>query len=51
MEELGKVPKELKGSATLYVEQHYELYPDILVFNSLVIFYCIKKPALLSSIL
>jgi hypothetical protein len=25
MEELGKVPKELKGSATLSVEQHYEL--------------------------
>jgi hypothetical protein len=23
--ELEKVPKELKGSATLYVEQHYEL--------------------------
>jgi hypothetical protein len=25
MEELEKVPKELKGSATLWVEQHYEL--------------------------
>ena len=25
MEELEKVPKELKGSATLYVEQQYEL--------------------------
>ena len=25
MEELEKVPKELKGSATLYVQQHYEL--------------------------
>jgi hypothetical protein len=25
MEELEKVPKELKGSATLLVEQHYEL--------------------------
>jgi hypothetical protein len=25
MEELEKIPKELKGSATLYVEQHYEL--------------------------
>jgi hypothetical protein len=25
MEELEIVPKELKGSATLYVEQHYEL--------------------------
>jgi hypothetical protein len=25
MEELKKVPKDLKGSATLYVEQQYEL--------------------------
>jgi hypothetical protein len=25
VEELEKVPKELKGSATLYVEQQYEL--------------------------
>jgi hypothetical protein len=25
MEELEKVPKELKGSATLYVEQQYEI--------------------------
>jgi hypothetical protein len=25
MEELEKVPKELKGSTTLFVEQHYEL--------------------------
>jgi hypothetical protein len=25
MEELEKVPKELKRSATLYVQQHYEL--------------------------
>jgi hypothetical protein len=25
MEELEKVPKELKGSTTLLVEQHYEL--------------------------
>jgi hypothetical protein len=25
MEELGKVPKELKGYATLYVEKHYEV--------------------------
>jgi hypothetical protein len=25
MEELEKIPKELKGSATLYVEQHYQL--------------------------
>ena len=27
MEELEKVPKELKGSATLKVEQQYELLP------------------------
>jgi hypothetical protein len=25
MEELKKVPKELKGTAALYLEQHYEL--------------------------
>ena len=25
MEELEKVPKEVKGTATLYVEQQYEL--------------------------
>jgi hypothetical protein len=25
MEELEKIPEELKGSATLYVEPHYEL--------------------------
>jgi hypothetical protein len=25
MEELEKVPKELKGTASLYVEQQYEL--------------------------
>jgi hypothetical protein len=25
MKELEKIPKELKGSATLWVEQHYEL--------------------------
>jgi hypothetical protein len=25
MEKLEKVPKELKGSTTLYMEQHYEL--------------------------
>ena len=32
MEELEKVPKELKGSATLQVEQHYELTstPEVL---------------------
>ena len=33
MEELEKVPKELKGSATLQVEQQYELnqYPTELM--------------------
>jgi hypothetical protein len=33
MEELEKVPQELKGSATLQVEQHYELTstPEILI--------------------
>jgi hypothetical protein len=32
MEELEKIPKELKGSATLYVEQHYEIIstPELL---------------------
>ena len=30
MEELEKVPKELKGSATLLVEQQYELPPELM---------------------
>jgi hypothetical protein len=34
MEELEKVPKELKGTATLSVEQQYEL-PSTLEFFSL----------------
>jgi hypothetical protein len=40
MEELEKVPKELKGSATLYVEQQYELTssPELLSLADL----CIK---------
>jgi hypothetical protein len=29
MEKLEKVPKELKGSATLYVEQQYELLVSV----------------------
>jgi hypothetical protein len=38
MEELEKVPKELKGSATLYVEQHYELTntPELLTLAAYV---------------
>jgi hypothetical protein len=38
MEELEKVPKELKGSATLYVEQHYELTrtPELLTLSAYV---------------
>jgi hypothetical protein len=39
MEELEKVPKELKGSATLELEQHYNQYPGI--FDSSCI--CIKR--------
>jgi hypothetical protein len=38
MEELEKVSKELKGSATLYVEQHYELTstPELLTLAAYV---------------
>jgi hypothetical protein len=38
MEELEKVPKELKGSATLKVEQHYELTstPELLTLAAYV---------------
>jgi hypothetical protein len=38
MEELEKVPKELKGSATLWVEQHYELTstPELLTLAAYV---------------
>jgi hypothetical protein len=38
MEELEKVPKELKGSATLSVEQHYELTstPELLTLAAYV---------------
>ena len=38
MEELEKIPKELKGFATLQVEQHYELTstPDLLTLAAYV---------------
>ena len=38
MEELEKIPKELKGSATLWVEQHYELTstPELLTLAAYV---------------
>jgi hypothetical protein len=38
MEELEKVPKELKGSSTLYVEQQYELTstPELLSLTAYV---------------
>ena len=38
MEELEKVPKELKGTATLQVEQHYELtsIPELLTLAAYV---------------
>jgi hypothetical protein len=38
MEEIKKVPKELKASATLYVEQHYELTstPELLTLAAYV---------------
>jgi hypothetical protein len=38
MEELEKVTKELKGTATVYVEQHYELTstPELLTLAAYV---------------
>jgi hypothetical protein len=38
MEELEKVPKELKGTAALWVEQHYELTstPELLTLAAYV---------------
>jgi hypothetical protein len=38
MEELEKVPKELKGTATLWVKQHYELTstPELLTLAAYV---------------
>jgi hypothetical protein len=52
MEELEKVPKELKGSATLSVEQHYELTstPELLTLaayiskDGLVGHHCKERP-------
>ena len=52
MEELEKVPKELKGSATLQVEQHYELTssPELLTLaayvskDGLVGHHCKERP-------
>jgi hypothetical protein len=43
MEELEKIPKELKGSATLWVEQHYELTstPEFLTLAA-----CVSKDGL-----
>jgi hypothetical protein len=52
MEELEEVPKELKGSATLEVEQHYELTstPELLTLaayvskDGLVGHHCKERP-------
>jgi hypothetical protein len=33
MKDLEKVPKEVKGSATLLVEQHYELTSTLELFT------------------
>jgi hypothetical protein len=52
MGELEKVPKELKGSATLYVEQQYELIstPELLTLaayvskDGLVGHHCKERP-------
>jgi hypothetical protein len=43
MEELEKIPKELKGFATLWVEQHYELtsIPELLTLAA-----CVSKDGL-----
>jgi hypothetical protein len=43
MEELEKIPKELKGSATLWVEQRYELTstPELLTLAA-----CVSKDGL-----
>jgi hypothetical protein len=43
MEELEKIPKELKGFATLWVEQHYELTstPELLTLAA-----CVSKDGL-----
>ena len=52
MEELEKIPKELKGTATLKVEQHYELTstPELLTLaayvskDGLVGYHCKRGP-------
>jgi hypothetical protein len=52
MEELEKVPKELKGTAALYVEQNYELTstPELLTLaayvskDGLVGHHCKERP-------
>ena len=52
MEELEKVPKELKGTATLWVEQQYELTstPELLSLaayaskDGLVCHHCKERP-------
>jgi hypothetical protein len=57
MEELEKVPKELKGSATLYVEQQYELTstPELLSLaayvskDGLVGHHCKERPIRLAN--
>jgi hypothetical protein len=43
MEDLEKIPKELKGSATLWVEQRYELTstPELLTLAA-----CVSKDGL-----
>jgi hypothetical protein len=43
MEELEKIPKELKGSATLWVEQRYEL---ISTLKLLTLAACVSKDGL-----
>jgi hypothetical protein len=43
MEELEKVPKELKGSATLWVEQRYELTSTL---ELLTLATCVSKDGL-----
>jgi hypothetical protein len=41
MEELEKIPKELKGSAALWVEQRYKLTPELLTLAA-----CVSKDGL-----
>ena len=48
MEELEKVPKKLKGTATLYVEQQYELSstPELLTLAAYVSKDGLSRPSL-----